>query len=135
MAAPRVLPGDVVVSRDGGRDHLAVNAGPKGAQLLEVVAALSPDQSIRIHIPHVLDDLGGRAPVGGGEDLDGRDHVLDGGGEVSKLESDGTNLSALREPLVDQLFQDGRVEPPLLGEVEHRRFDEEGGPAFEGALS
>ena len=117
MAAPRVLPGDVVVSRDGGRDHLAVNAGPKGAQLLEVIAALSPDQSIRIHIPHVLDDLGGRAPVGGGEDLDSRDHVLDGGGEVSKLESDGTNLSALREPLVDQLFQDGRVEPPLLGEV------------------
>ena len=78
MAAPRVLPGDVVVSRDGGRDHLAVNAGPEGTELLEIVARLGPNQSIRIHIPHVLDDLGGRAPVGGGEDLDGRYHVFDG---------------------------------------------------------
>ena len=78
-AAPRVLPGDVVEYLHGGRDHLAVNAGPESAELLEIIAGLSPDQSERIHIPHFFDDLAGRAPVGGGEDLDGRDHVFDGG--------------------------------------------------------
>ena len=77
-AAPRVLPGDVVEYLDSGRDHLAVNTGPESAELLEIVAGLSPDQSVRIHIPHFFDDLAGRAPVGGGEDLDGRDHVFDG---------------------------------------------------------